>query len=93
MEPVVIEYRLAAYPAIEAAVLAAFEGGATRVVLDLNALETLDHESVRGLISLLRRARAGGGELALRSSRADVARTLSVTGLDRIFPIDEAQPV
>jgi anti-sigma B factor antagonist len=93
MEPVVIEYRLPAHAAIEAAVLAAFEGGASRVVLDLDAVDTLDHQIVRGLIALLRRVRASGGELALRSNRADVARTLSVTGLDRVFTIDEAQPV
>ncbi len=92
MEPVVIEYRLAAHPAIEAATLAAFEGGATRVILDLDALDSLDHESVRGLISLLRRARAAGGELGLRATRPDVMRTLSVTGLDRIFTIVEVQP-
>jgi len=93
MEPVVIEYRLSAHPAIEAAALAAFEGGASRVVLDLDVVDSLDHESVRGLIALLRRARAAGGELALRASRPDVTRTLSVTGLDRIFTIVEAQPI
>jgi len=92
MEPVVIEYRLSAHPAIEAAVLAAFDGGAGRVILDLDALESLDHESVRGLITLLRRARAAGGELGLRASRPEVTRTLSVTGLDRIFTIVEVQP-
>lgn len=92
MEPVVMEYRLGAHPAIEAAVLAAFEGGAGRVVLDLDAIDTLDHQSVRALISLLRRVRTSGGELALRSSRADVTRTLSVTGLDRVFTIVEATP-
>jgi anti-sigma B factor antagonist len=85
MESVVIEYRPYAYEAVEKAVLHALEGGADRVILDLDALDALDTQGVRGLITLLRRARAAGGELALTSLKPDVRRTLQVTALDRIF--------
>jgi anti-anti-sigma factor len=89
LESVVMEYRPRAYPALEAAVLAAFEQGATRVILDLSALDGLDTEGVRGLITLLRRVRAVGGEIALSSPKPEVLRTLQVTALDRLFPVVE----
>jgi anti-sigma B factor antagonist len=91
MEPVIIQYRPRDYPALEATVLSLLEEGAARVVLDLDAVGVLDTEAIRGLISLLRRARAAGGELALRSTRADVLRTLSVTALDRVFSVVQPQ--
>ena len=91
MDSLVIEYRPQAYAGLEAAVLAAIREGTNRVVLDLDGVAVLDTQALRGLIALLRRARAAGGELALRASRADVLRTLSVTALDRVFPVVRAQ--
>ena len=70
---------------MEAAVLEALEDGADRIVMDLDTIALLDTEALRGLILLLRRARSIGGEVALRSSRADVLQTLSATALDRVF--------
>jgi anti-anti-sigma factor len=90
MESIVIEYRPESVRAIEAAVLAVTSAG-DRVILDLSALDTLDTAGVRGLIELLRLTRSTSGELALRASRAEVLRTLSVTGLDKLFPLVEAQ--
>lgn len=91
MESVVIQYRPHAYPAVEAAVLSALREGSPRVILDLEALDALDTQGVRGLITLLRRARAAGGDLALTSLKPDVRRTLAVTALDRIFPLVETE--
>jgi anti-sigma B factor antagonist len=91
MESVVISYDPKAYPSLEAAVVAALEAGADRVVLDLNALPSLDTEGVRGLIALLRRSRQIGGELALRCGKAEVLRTLQVTALDRLFAMIEPE--
>jgi len=47
----------------------------------------LDTEALRDLISVLRRARLKGAQIALRSSRDEILRTLSVTGLDRVFAV------
>ncbi len=91
MESILIEYRPSAYPVVEAAVLAALAEGGSRVILDLDSLDALDTEGVRGLITLLRRARSVGGELALSSTKADIKRTLQVTALDRIFKMVEAE--
>lgn len=82
-----IEYLPQEYPAVEAAVLGALRDGAERVVLDLDTIVALDTDTLRRLISLLRRARSRGREVALRSSREEVLRTLSVTGLDRVFAV------
>jgi anti-anti-sigma factor len=90
MDSVVIEYRPESLRAIEAAVEAVAKTGG-RVVLDLDVLESLGTEGVRGLIGLLRLTRSTGGELALRSTRAEVLRTLSVTGLDKLFPLEETR--
>jgi anti-anti-sigma factor len=90
MKSVLIAYQPEAIPNLERAILSALGQGA-RVVLDLDALEILDTAGVRGLIALLRSARAVGGELALRSSKPAVRRTLEVTALDRIFALDGSE--
>jgi anti-anti-sigma factor len=68
-------------------VLAAFEAGAPQVVLNLDSLERLDSDGVRGLILLLRRSREIGGDVALAATRPEILRSLHVTALDRIFPM------
>ncbi len=86
--PVVIQYRPAAYPAVENAVLDAFAAGAP-VALDLDEVPALDDEGVRGLIKLLRRGREADREVALRTHRTDHRDRLAVTALDRLFPVDD----
>jgi anti-anti-sigma factor len=86
MEPQVITYRAGEYDTLEAAVLTAL-GQGRGVELDLDGLATLDVANVRELIALLRRSRAVGGQFALRSTNAEVRKTLSVTALDRLFPV------
>lgn len=89
MSNVVLEYRPEALSELELAVLTAYEAGAGQVVLNLDSVEALDTDGVRGLIKLLRSSRAVGGELALRATKAVVRRTLAVTALDRLFPMIE----
>jgi len=87
LESAAIEYRPQAYCETEAALLGKLREGAGHAVLDLDGIATLDTNALRGLISLLRRVRSAGGEIVLRSGRTDVRRTLSVTGLDRVFAV------
>jgi len=87
MESVTIEYRPDTLAALEVAILGALRDGAERVVLDLDSTASLDSAALRELITLLRLARSNGGDLALRSTRADPLRTLSVTALDHVFPV------
>ncbi len=92
MESIVIEYRPDAYPVVEAALLAALAEGESTIVLDLDSLESLDTDGVRGLITLLRRARASGRDLSLSATKASILRTLQVTALDRLFGMVETEP-
>lgn len=87
MQSIIFEYHPQSLPILQAAVLSAFEGGAPRVVLNLDALDRLDSDGVRGLIVLLRRARDIGGDLALQATRPEILRSLQVTALDRVFPM------
>jgi anti-anti-sigma factor len=75
------------YPAVEAAVEAALRQGKERIALNLDTLAVLDTEAMRGLIALLRRARLKGAQIALQVSQAEILRTLSITGLDRVFEV------
>jgi len=92
MESIVIEYQPNAYPVVEAALLTALEEEEARIVLDLDSIGTLGTDGVRDLISLLRRARAVGRDLALSATKPDVLRTLQVTALDRLFHMVQAEP-
>ncbi|MEO9170320.1 MAG: STAS domain-containing protein [Candidatus Baltobacteraceae bacterium] len=87
----IFEYRAERLATIQTAVVSAFEAGAARVVLNLDALEHLESKDVRGLILLLRRSREVGGELALQVSRPEILRSLKVMALDRLFTIVTAQ--
>ncbi len=92
MESIVIEYRPDAYPVVEAALLAALAEGEATIVLDLDSLDSLDTDGVRGLITLLRRARASGRDLSLSATKPSILRTLQVTALDRLFGMVAAEP-
>ncbi len=92
MESIVIEYRPDAFPVVEAALLAALAEGESSIVLDLDSLDTLDTDGVRGLITLLRRARASGRDLAISATKPAILRTLQVTALDRLFGMVETEP-
>lgn len=74
--------------ALQSELLATIEAGSPHVILDLDGLRVLDVEAIRGLITLLRRVRDAAGEIALRVTREDLKRTLSVTALDRIFAVN-----
>jgi anti-anti-sigma factor len=88
--PPVISYAPERLDAIASTAQTYFEEGAGRVVLDLDGLARLDTDAVRGLIVLLRRSRDVGGEIALKVSRPELLRSLSVTALDRLFPMVKA---
>ncbi|HTZ56388.1 MAG TPA: STAS domain-containing protein [Candidatus Acidoferrum sp.] len=85
--PPTFDYRPDALERITRDTLAAFDEGERRVILDLDALSKLDTDSVRGLIVLLRRSREVGGEVALKVTRPELLRSLSVMALDRLFPM------
>jgi anti-anti-sigma factor len=67
---------------------AAIAGGASRCVIDIDAIPVLDTRVIACLIATLRDVRELGGELALAVERSSLLETLEVTGLDRVFAIE-----
>jgi anti-sigma B factor antagonist len=64
--------------------------GRSRVTVNLEAVEFLDSTGLGVLIGALKRCREAGGTLALAAPREPVRKVLSITGLDRVFPVHES---
>ena len=62
-----------------------------RVVLDLSRLTFCDSTGLAGLVRLHKRAGAAGGDLVLRSPQPRVRNLLTLTGLNRLFTIDDGE--
>ena len=58
------------------------------VVIDLSELQFIDSTGLGVLVRAGGRAREGGRKIRLRAPAQNVASTLSVTGLDRVFTIE-----
>ena len=65
----------------------AFERGRTRLVIVLDGLDFMDSSGLGVLVGALKRARAENGTVELVCSKSFLARTLKVTGLDRVFVV------
>jgi anti-sigma B factor antagonist len=65
-------------------------GGSPRVAVNLEGVEFMDSTGLGVLISGLKRCREAGGDLALVAPREPVRKVLSITGLDRVFPIHDS---
>jgi anti-anti-sigma factor len=73
-------------PAHRDAMLAIIAGGQTRFVIDLSTTTVLDSAGIGALISVLKRARLAGGDLALVEPKdPGVRRVLQLTRLDLVL--------
>lgn len=59
--------------------------GSGRLVLDLRTLRRIDSSGLSTLLSVLKAARAAGGDVVLLGPTAAVASVLRLTRLDQIF--------
>jgi anti-sigma B factor antagonist len=64
--------------------------GRHRVAVNLENVEFLDSTGLGVLIGGLKRAREAGGSLALVGPREHVRKVLTITGLDRVFPVHDS---
>ncbi|MBV9041299.1 MAG: STAS domain-containing protein [Acidimicrobiia bacterium] len=69
--------------------LASLVDQAKPVVVDLSALAFIDSTAIGILVAALKRFRAAGGDLSLRRPVARVRKVFEITGLTRVFEIDE----
>ena len=68
------------------------QGGVTDVIVleGINDLGQAPYASPAELIGGLKRCREAGGTLGLVAPREPVRKVLSITGLDRVFPIHDS---
>jgi anti-sigma B factor antagonist len=59
-----------------------------RLVLDLHETEFIDSTALNILVRALKRLRHGGGDLIIRSPRANARKVFNITGLDRVLTIE-----
>lgn len=83
------EVDLATAPQLREALLHEAEEGTQNILVDLREVEFLDSSGLGVLVGVLKRMRERGGELALACSEGPVLKVLTITGLDRVFPIHE----
>ena len=74
---------IASAPAARERLLSLLRPGACRLVIDMSAVRYTDASGLAVLVSTKRRAVLLGGELRLAALRPEVARVLTVTGLNR----------
>ena len=59
--------------------------GNTRIVVDLSAVETIDSSGLGALISGLKAARQGGGDLRISAPSEQALAVLELTNLNRVL--------
>jgi anti-sigma B factor antagonist len=74
-------------PQFKESMLALFDAGVDRLVVDLSGVTFVDSTALGVLIGGVRRLRTAGGAMALVVTSRAVQRVLSITGLDRVFTI------
>lgn len=72
-------------PEFKQAVIAAIDGGADRVIVDLAEVSFIDSSSLGVLIGAHRRLKGRGGELIVACDREPILKTFKITGLDGVF--------
>lgn len=68
-------------------VVALVEKDQRKIAVNLEDVEFMDSTGLGVLVGVLRRLKERDGELALLGPQGSVLRVLTVTGLNRVFPI------
>lgn len=74
-------------PALRAKLMELADGGASRIVVDLESVEFLDSTGLGVLVAALSRVRRAGGDLELICSQRRILRVFEITGLTKVFTI------
>ena len=74
-------------PRLRERIIQLADDGQRRIVADLQGVEFMDSTGLSVLVAGLKRLKENEGVLALVVTREPVLRILTITGLDRVFPI------
>ncbi len=81
------EIDVAAAPSLREHLVELIGDGATKVVLDIEAVDFIDSTGLGVLVGAIRRARTAGGDLRLVCTNTRILKVFDVTGLDEVFTI------
>ena len=74
-------------PVLDEALSGAVAAGATRIVVDLGAVDFLDSTGLSVLVKALKRVRDADGSLDVVVTAERVAKVFRITGLDQVIPV------
>jgi anti-sigma B factor antagonist len=77
-------------PQLKEKVTEMIEQGNSRLVIELTGVGFMDSSGLGVLVTALKRARERDGSLSLVCTEGSVHKVLTITGLDRVFPIYES---
>ncbi len=77
-------------PQLKDKVTEMIEQGQSKLVIDLTDVGFMDSSGLGVLVTALKRARERDGQLALVAPEGSVHKVLTITGLDRVFPIHQS---
>ncbi len=66
--------------------------GARQLTLDMAGLAFIDSTGLSALVSALKRYRADGGDIVLRSPTRATTKVLEISGLTQVFTIESGTP-
>jgi anti-sigma B factor antagonist len=78
-------------PRLKERLLELLDAGVTGVVVDLSGVTFIDSTAIGVLIGGVRRLHDAGGSMALVVATRPVERVLTITGLDRVFSINDTR--
>jgi anti-sigma B factor antagonist len=81
------EIDVATSPTLRERLIDLVSNGATRMVLDLEAVDFVDSTGLGTIVSVLKRARTHGGDLRLVCTEARIRRLFEITGLEKAVPL------
>jgi anti-sigma B factor antagonist len=83
------EVDLYSAPSLKERIADLVSGGKSQIAVDLSGVEFMDSTGLGVLIGGLKRCKEAGGSLSLVGPREPVIKVLSITGLDKVFPIHD----
>ena len=74
-------------PDFEKALQSLIQANRNQIVLDLNGVDYMSSAGIRGMVSSLKAAKGGGGDLRLAQPSTRVKEVLELAGLHSIFAV------